>query len=104
MFFIIGGISPKVKTLDQNPRRCPRCGLNQAFTSRVDHYLNLFFIPLFPVKRGEPVLLCRSCTYTSQDPPFRGGHGYTSRASNCSHCGGDLKADYAYCPFCGKPV
>ena len=29
-FFFIAGISPKVKVLDEKPRRCPVCGLHQA--------------------------------------------------------------------------
>ena len=43
----IAGISPKTKILDQNPRRCPLCGLHQAYYKRMDYYLSLFFIPLF---------------------------------------------------------
>jgi hypothetical protein len=30
----IAGVSPKIKVLDQNPRRCPVCGLNQAYYKR----------------------------------------------------------------------
>jgi len=104
MFFIIGGISPKVKTLDENPRRCPQCGLNQAYPTRIDHYLNLFFIPLFPVKRGEPTLLCRNCQTMSGGQPFDEATEHPSGALKCSHCGGDLKVKYAYCPYCGKHV
>jgi len=104
MFFIIGGISPKVKTLDQNPRRCPHCGLTQAYSTRVDHYLNLFFVPLFPVKRGAPMLLCRNCQQTSRRRPSEGATEDASGVLKCSHCGRGLNANFAYCPFCGKPV
>jgi hypothetical protein len=44
---LIAGVLPKIKVLDQNPRRCPVCGLNQAYSKRTDHYLSLFFIPIF---------------------------------------------------------
>jgi hypothetical protein len=46
----IAGVSPKIKVLDQNPRRCPVCGLHQAYNKRMDHYLSLFFIPILRVK------------------------------------------------------
>ncbi len=53
MFFFIGGVQPKTITLDDSRRLCPACGLAQARLKRTDQYLSLFFIPLFPVKRGE---------------------------------------------------
>ncbi|SPF39937.1 hypothetical protein SBDP1_280015 [Syntrophobacter sp. SbD1] len=61
MFFLIGGVQPKSVTVDETPRICPGCGLAQARLKRVDHYLSLFFIPLFPVKKGDPVLICDRC-------------------------------------------
>ncbi len=61
MFFFIGGVQPKTMTLDDTPRLCPACGLAQARLKRIDHYLSLFFIPLFPVKRGEPAVICDRC-------------------------------------------
>jgi len=73
-FFFIAGISPKVKVLDEKPRRCPVCGLHQAYYKRVDHYLSLFFIPIFKVKTGETVIRCDrsrkavSCKSTSPAP------------------------------------
>ncbi|MBR9981485.1 MAG: hypothetical protein KFF50_10710 [Desulfatitalea sp.] len=36
MSFVIAGVQPKTRTLDNAPRRCPRCGLHQAYTQRVD--------------------------------------------------------------------
>ena len=33
--FIIAGISPKIKSLDPTPRRCPTCGLHQAYLKRI---------------------------------------------------------------------
>lgn len=43
--FIIAGMQPKTTTLSDIPWRCARCGLQQAYAQRVDHYLSLFFIP-----------------------------------------------------------
>ena len=60
----IAGVSPKTKVLDQNPRRCPVCGLHQAYHKRTDHYLSLFFIPIFRVKKGEPFIICERCEKT----------------------------------------
>ncbi len=59
--FLIAGVQPKTRRVDGNPQRCPACGLTQAFATRVDHYLSLFFIPLIRVKQGEPFLLCEAC-------------------------------------------
>ena len=65
MFFLIGGVQPKTVSVDDTPRLCPACGLAQARLKRIDHYLSLFFIPLFPVKRGEPVVICDRCGVVS---------------------------------------
>ena len=59
--FIIAGISPRIKILDNNPRICPVCGLAQAYLKRADNYLSLFFIPLFRVKKGKSFLICERC-------------------------------------------
>jgi hypothetical protein len=40
MFFVIAGVQPKTRTLDNVPRRCPRCGLHQAHAHKVDHYFS----------------------------------------------------------------
>ena len=56
--FLIVGISPKTKIIDNTPRICQACGLAQARLQRVDSYFNLFFIPLFRVKKGEPFVIC----------------------------------------------
>jgi len=104
MFFFIAGIQPRAVELDASPRMCPKCGLYQAQLKRVDHYLSLFFIPLFPVKRGSPFLECRSCagvfTETGQpwfEPSPKG-------SPPCPACGRPMDASFRYCPSCGKPV
>jgi len=61
MFFFIGGIGPRTVTLDKQARICPECGRLALYHKRIDHYLSLFFIPVFPVKRGEPFLSCEGC-------------------------------------------
>ena len=100
--FFIAGISPKVKVLDKTPRRCPACGLHQAYYQRVDHYLNLFFIPILKVKTGEPVIMCARCERTvpgfGPEPAARG----QGVAKACRFCGKDLASDYTFCPHCGR--
>ncbi len=73
MFFLIGGVQPKTVALDETRKLCSACGLAQAKLKRVDQYLSLFFVPLFRVKKGDPVLICDRCGAMS--PPegdFRG--------------------------------
>ena len=104
MFFLIAGVTPKTKIVDQTPRRCPVCGLYQAYYQRVDHYFNLFFIPLVRVKKGTPFLMCQRCgrpvdefdqdSATDQDPT----------ALLCRHCGQPVNRDFKYCPHCGKKI
>jgi RNA polymerase subunit RPABC4/transcription elongation factor Spt4 len=98
----IAGVSPKTKILDQNPRRCPVCGLSQAYSKRTDHYLNLFFIPIFRIKKGEPFIICDRCEQTTsgfgQDPIRQ----QTDAAGTCRDCGKIVDKDFKYCPHCGK--
>jgi rubrerythrin len=79
----IAGVSPKIKVLDQNPRRCPVCGLNQAYYKRKDHYL------------------CEQTAHASGPdftrPPREGAH-------ICISCGKALDKDFKYCPHCGKRI
>jgi RNA polymerase subunit RPABC4/transcription elongation factor Spt4 len=103
MFFLIGGISPREVILDDQPRLCPVCGLAQARYRRIDHYLNLFFIPLFPVKKGEPFLMCDRCERAVEEmgPEYRQAAGGTE---TCGRCGRELEPDFRYCPGCGARV
>jgi len=102
--FLIAGISPKTKILDQNPRLCPVCGLAQAYFKRVDHYLSIFFIPVLRVKKGEPFIMCNRCEGTvhefGEEQKFRLGR----QTSKCKNCGKVLKKNFIYCPYCGKPT
>ena len=104
IMIFIAGVSPKIKVLDQNPRRCPICGLHQAHSKRMDYYFSLFFIPLFRVKKGQPFVICDRCEKTS--PEF--GQDFTrphpEDTSSCKYCGKKLDQDFKYCPQCGKKV
>lgn len=109
MFFFIGGIQPKTKTLDETPRLCPACGLAQARLKRIDHYLSLFFIPLFPVKKGEPLVICDRCGYAAppdelQGRPSRGPVSVPPPVRRCPSCQQTLDPSFAYCPYCGRKV
>jgi len=100
MFFVIGGIQPRTIVLDRQARSCPSCGRLQLYLKRRDQYLSLFFIPLFPVKRGIPFLICDGCTAVFDE------QGTVRRESQekCLSCGRPLERDFAYCPYCGKSL
>jgi endogenous inhibitor of DNA gyrase (YacG/DUF329 family) len=99
--FLVIGVSPKTKIIDQNPRPCPACGSAQAFLKRIDHYFNLFFIPLFKVKQGEPFLACSRCEKSAK--VFSGYDNRNDEPSiHCRTCGKPLQQEFRYCPFCGK--
>ncbi|MBN1938429.1 MAG: zinc ribbon domain-containing protein [Candidatus Aminicenantes bacterium] len=105
MFFFIGGLGPKTIVLDDPPRPCPSCGRTSCRLTRTDHYLSLFFIPLFRVKKGEPVRACRECgafcgeNRANSFPPVDGEH-----PAVCRTCGRPLEPDYVFCPKCGFKV
>lgn len=104
MFFVIGGIQPRTRILDRQPRSCPACGFLQVVLKRMDSYLSLFFIPLIRVKKGIPFLACGNCgaLYDEQGVRVdvtRGGSGL-----RCRHCGRAVAGDFIFCPYCGKPL
>jgi RNA polymerase subunit RPABC4/transcription elongation factor Spt4 len=96
MFLFIGGIQPRTVNADQTERVCPNCGRPTLRLKRSDEYLSLFFIPLFPVRRGPEYLLCETCGYS----PDAGG-GPPSFERRCPKCRRPLERDYPYCPYCG---
>jgi hypothetical protein len=98
-FFFIGGLQPKVKILDEKPRRCPRCGLHQAYLKRVDHYLSVFFVPVLKVKTGEPVLICDRCQIPVGDV---GVAPQSEHEKFCRFCNKEFPGDYTFCPACGR--
>ena len=102
--FLIGGVTPKMKVLDNTPRRCPVCGLHQAYYKRVDHYLNLFFIPVLRIKKGEPFIMCERCHKATNEfnrdfSPYREETGLL-----CKFCGSPIHKGFFYCPYCGKKL
>ena len=100
--FLIAGVSPKTKIIDNNPRRCPVCGLDRAYYKRVDHYFNLFFIPILRVKKGEPFIMCDRCERMVHEIEHDHTIQSASQKTRCKSCGKDLHGDLKYCPFCGK--
>ena len=104
MFFLIGGVQPKTVTLDETLRICPACGLAQAGLKRVDHYLSLFFIPLFRVKKGDPVLICDRCgAISSRGGDFREASPEAHK-DGCPQCGYPVDRNFHYCPSCGRRI
>jgi DNA-directed RNA polymerase subunit RPC12/RpoP len=103
MFFIVG-ISPKTKILDEQPRRCPVCGLHQAYNKRIDHYFQIFFIPVARVKKGEPFVICERCHRTKNE--FKRDHSPYQEETGllCKYCGSPIHRGFYYCPYCGKKV
>ena len=101
--FLIAGVQPKTRRVDDNPQRCPACGLARAYSTRVDHYLSLFFIPLLRVKRGDPFLLCESC---QQPADAFGSHPrqepLAGRDAVCVACRQTFDSSFKYCPHCGQ--
>ena len=103
--FLIAGVSPKTKVIDNTPRRCPVCGLVRAYYKRIDHYFNLFFIPILRVKKGEPFLICDHCSKPVTE--FKKEYDGTRpdiQKSQCRHCEKTLEKDFGFCPYCGNPV
>jgi predicted RNA-binding Zn-ribbon protein involved in translation (DUF1610 family) len=102
IMFLIAGVQPKTRRVDENPMRCPSCGQTSAYRTRVDHYLSLFFIPLIRVKQGAPFLLCEACRgpvdafqAPKRVPP-------SGAAGVCVACGKTVDGSFKYCPHCGQ--
>jgi len=104
MFFFIGGIQPRTVIVDRQARFCPRCGRSEVYLKRVDQYLSLFFILLFPVKRGTPFLFCENCNSTLDEQGVRMSFKQAGGKMNCLHCGRQIERDFTFCPYCGKSV
>ncbi|UCF83863.1 MAG: zinc ribbon domain-containing protein [Desulfobacteraceae bacterium] len=104
MFFVIAGVQPKTVTLDNQPRMCPSCGLYQAGLKRVDHYISVFFLPVFRVKKGTPFLQCQRCgSVSTESEGIR--PGVPEKAGQaCPNCGKPLEPTFRFCPFCGRQV
>jgi len=105
-FFFIGGIQPKTITIDSMPRLCPVCGLLRAQLKRIDHYVSLFFIPIFPIKRGETVLVCDRCGVVERSEPYFSPetHKPPKTVLACPGCGKGISPEFRFCPFCGRAI
>ncbi len=102
MFFLIGGIQPKTVSVDKQPRSCPACGHVGVYQKRVDHYVSLFFIPLFPVKRGTPFLMCEKCNTILDEHGARMDFEHMGGKSRCPSCGRPVDPGFSFCPYCGR--
>lgn len=102
--FLIAGVSPKTKIIDQQPRRCPVCGLTRACLKRVDHYFSLFFIPILRVKKGEPFVLCETCERMTHEFSNRYFRQEADPHPRCRECGRVVEKEFTYCPYCGKAL
>jgi hypothetical protein len=100
--FLIAGLQPKTRRIDDQPQRCPDCGLVQAYPTRVDHYLSVFFIPLIPVKQGEPFLLCEHCQRPVDGPRSSAASPPSGTDAPCVACGMAFDTSFRYCPHCGQ--
>ena len=104
MFFLIGGVQPKKVRLDKQARFCPSCSRMTLRLTRLDHYLSLFFIPLFPVKKGVPFLICENCDSVFNEEGIKMQEDRVLSKGNCPNCGRLLDSDFVYCPSCGKKL
>lgn len=103
-FFFIGGVQPKTVTIARQTMSCSVCGHADVYKKRVDQYLSLFFIPLFPVKRGMPFLACENCQTILDEHGARVDARQAGVEMRCSHCGRSVDPDFNYCPYCGRSV
>ncbi len=104
MFFFIGGVQPKTVRVDRRARLCPHCGHHELYLKRIDHYFSLFFIPLFPVKKGVPFLSCDNCHSVFDEEGKVAGMPFPRGIRKCPYCGRSLEEDFEFCPRCGKRV
>ena len=103
MFLFIGGVQPRTKVLDREPRACPACGRPALRHERTDQCLSLFFVPLFQVKKGLRVLRCESCGSIFDEAGRRWAPPGGRAGAVCRFCGRDLAEDFVCCPYCGTP-
>lgn len=102
--FLIAGVSPKIKVLDKSPMICPVCGLYQAYFKRIDHYFNLFFIPILRVKTGDPFIMCDRCEKTVSEFDQEYATVPSEKKMTCNHCDKTIQGSFNYCPHCGNPT
>jgi zinc-ribbon family len=104
MFTFIAGLRPKKRLLKTEQGVCHTCKQKNLPLQREDQMLSVFFIPLFPAKRGEPFFFCPRC---NKRIPEGGGAGQgraVALPANCPECGRGLEQDFVYCPGCGSQL
>ena len=104
MFFFIGGVQPKTIILDKNPRTCSVCGRMEVQKKRVDQYLSIFFIPLFPIKKGTPFLQCSNCRTVFDESGIELDEADHMFGCRCPKCGRPVSRKFSYCPYCGNSL
>jgi len=104
MFFFIGGVQPRTVTLSKKTSVCTVCGHPEISQKRIDHYLSLFFIPLFPLKKGIPFWVCGHCGTVYDDSGTPLSTQRPDEKKVCPHCGRSVYADYTFCPYCGNAI
>jgi len=105
MFFFVAGVQPRTVSLGTRNRTCPSCGRPRVTGKRIDHYFSLFFIPLFPVGRGAPVLACEACGAVVDEREAASGPDRRPPVTpRCGACGRRVEADFSFCPTCGEPL
>ena len=104
MFVFIAGIGPRRKKLESRPRSCPNCGQSQAYLVRTDDYIYLFFIPIVPIRKGQPYVECERCGYVADETGKVHAPGADVQVIRCRGCGAILAKDFRYCPYCGAKV
>jgi len=108
MFFFIGGVQQKTVLLEEHPSTCPFCSGSKVQKKRLDHYVSIFFIPLFRIKRGIPFLACGNCQsiINRGEDTVDTGSGFedTEKLKRCVSCQQTLDKEFSYCPYCGKPL
>ena len=100
----IGGIGPREKRLEEQPRLCSNCGLSRAYLTRLDDYFSLFFIPVLRIRKGEPVIKCERCGHVAAEDGRIYSSGIDLRRPRCQRCGAALQGDFRYCPQCGAAL
>lgn len=96
----IAGVQSKKRKLSSESRICPACHHHEMEQIRVDHYIALFFIPLFPVKRGHPFWKCTKCDAVIEGDQYAD----TKSKEKCPFCSGVIRKNYTFCPHCGRSL
>ena len=114
MFFLFGSRTLRRDVKGSGPERepCARCGFVSDFRrQREQRYFTLFFLPVFPISKADPILTCNRCgtSYAaSHCPPGTGMDSDREKAVLvCPACAGKMrvpvrleKAIRVTCPHC----